>query len=220
MSDKTVKANKEPKRRKTGTERVTEILDVATEVFMTDGFAAASTNEIAKRANASKETFYARFPSKQQLFIAVMERRMAIVSAPLQAALPQEPDTRATLMSFGANLLQEILSREQVTLIRIIGMESERFPELGHKFYELAPKKGQAVMAQYLEGQIALGRLRSVDPMRMAEHLQSLLMGGEVRWSALGLTPKPIGPKQLKEHLHDAIDAFLHAYAISVAPRV
>jgi len=219
MSNKTAKTYKKPKRRKTGAERVTEILDVATEVFMTDGFAAASTNEIAKRANASKETFYARFPSKQQLFIAVMERRMARASGPLHASLPQEPGTRTTLMSFGASLLKEVLSREQVTLIRIIGMESERFPELGHKFYELAPKKGQAVMAQYLEGQIALGRLRRVDPMRMAEHLQSLLTGGEVRWSVLGLTPKPIGPKQLKEHLQDAIDAFLQAYAVSVAPR-
>jgi TetR/AcrR family transcriptional repressor of mexJK operon len=193
-------------------ERVTEILEVATDVFMSEGFTAASTNEIARRANASKGTFYARFPSKEQLFIAVMERRMETLSQAVLASLPEEPDTMTTLLALGAHLLKEVLSREQVTLIRIIGMESERFPALGHRFYELGPKKGQTGLARYLKGQVALGRLRKVDPMRMAEHLQSLLLGGEVRWTVLGLTPEPIGPRQLREHIRDAVQAFLHAY--------
>lgn len=194
-------------------ERVTEILDIATEVFMAEGFTAASTNEIARRANASKGTFYARFPSKEQLFIAVMERRTAMVFQTVLATLPQEPETMATLLAFGTHLLREVLSREQMTLTRIIAMESERFPSLGHRFYELGPKKGRKALAQYLESQIALGRLGKADPMRMAEHLLSLLTGGEVRWTILGLTPKPIGPKQLREHLHDAVQAFLRAYS-------
>jgi hypothetical protein len=30
--------------------------------------------------------------------------------------------------------------------------------------------------------------------------------------AALGLTPEPIGPRQLREHIRDAVQAFLHAY--------
>lgn len=195
-------------------DRVTEILDVATEVFMTQGFTAASTNEIAKRANASKGTFYSRFPSKEQLFIAVMERRVAKVSEPLLASLPEEPETKATLLSFGTHLLREILSREQVTLMRTISMEAERFPALGRRFYELGPGKGQETLARYLQGQAGLNRLRKADPMRMAEHLMSLLMGGQVRWFILGLVTDPLTPKQIKEHLHDALEAFLRAYSV------
>jgi AcrR family transcriptional regulator len=39
-------------------DRVSELLDVATEVFIEYGFDGASTNKIARRANCSKTTFY------------------------------------------------------------------------------------------------------------------------------------------------------------------
>jgi AcrR family transcriptional regulator len=55
---------------------LTELLDVATEVFVSEGFSAASTNEIARHANSSKTTFCSRFPTEEQLFLAVIERRM------------------------------------------------------------------------------------------------------------------------------------------------
>lgn len=35
---------------------------------ISEGFSAASTNEIARRANLSKTTFYSRFPTKERLF--------------------------------------------------------------------------------------------------------------------------------------------------------
>ena len=72
-------------------ERLTELLDVATEVFVSEGFSAASTNEIARRANSSKTTFYSRFPTKEQLFLAVIERRITAIFSQVAASLPEEP---------------------------------------------------------------------------------------------------------------------------------
>ncbi len=53
--------------------RRTEILEAAKEVFSSTGFHKADMNEIAKRANIAKGTVYLYFPSKKELFIAVIK---------------------------------------------------------------------------------------------------------------------------------------------------
>src|SRR5260370_14848744 len=50
------------------------ILDAAGRVFLEHGFQGASVDEIAEVASAGKPTIYARFPGKQALFSAVIER--------------------------------------------------------------------------------------------------------------------------------------------------
>ena len=50
------------------------ILDAAEDLFLTDGFSATGIETIAKQANTSKATVYARFNSKEALFIAVSNR--------------------------------------------------------------------------------------------------------------------------------------------------
>src|SRR5258708_16457763 len=80
-----------PIRARLDEERLTELLDVATEVFVSEGFSAASTNEIARRANSSKTAFYSRFPTKEQLFLAVIERRMTGIFRQVAASVAEEP---------------------------------------------------------------------------------------------------------------------------------
>src|SRR3977135_4565260 len=50
------------------------ILDVATALFLSDGFGATSIEAVAKRAGISKRTFYHRFNGKEMLFEAVVRR--------------------------------------------------------------------------------------------------------------------------------------------------
>src|ERR1700761_5951052 len=59
--------------------RAERLLDVATEVFLEKGFKGASVSEIARRAGASKQTLYARYPSKAALFAALVERKASLL---------------------------------------------------------------------------------------------------------------------------------------------
>lgn len=52
------------------------VLDAAAEVFALRGFHAASVEEIAEAAGVSKGAVYYSFPSKDALFIALMEQRV------------------------------------------------------------------------------------------------------------------------------------------------
>ncbi len=193
-------------------DRVAEILDIAAKVFILQGFEGASINEIAKQANASKTTLYSRFPTKQKLFIAVLERRMDLVFNQVSTALPLDAPIESTLKEFGSRLLQLALSEDQIALLRVVSMESGRFPELGERFYELGPKRGITHLKHYLQEQIRCGRMVKDDPMIMAEHLSSLLTGGPVRWAVLGLRSNS-GIRARRKRIDAAVKVFLRAYS-------
>jgi TetR/AcrR family transcriptional repressor of mexJK operon len=202
-----------PIRARLDEERLTELLDVAAEVFISEGFSAASTNEIARRANSSKTTFYSRFPTKEQLFFAVIEWRMNGVLKQVVASLPEDPPVEETLRNFGSATIKFLLSKEQIALVRVVSKESTKFPELGKRFYELGPKRGEEALAAYLMKQAGKGRILNEDTRQMAQHFMSLVTGGPVRWFILGFIPSSPPKSALQNHLNAAIRAFMRAYA-------
>ena len=192
--------------------RVSELLDVATEVFLARGFEGASTNEIARRANCSKTTLYTRYQTKEKLFLAVLERRMESILSDFAATLQPELPIEQTLREYGLRLMQLALSENQRGMVRVISMEASRFPDLGRRFYELGPGRGVAILASYMSEQIKRGRLVEEDPQIMTEQLMSLITGGYVRWTLLGL-PDNISLREKKHRVGAAVEMFLRAYS-------
>lgn len=193
-------------------ERLEELLGIAAEVFIEDGFVAASTNEIARRANCSKTTFYSRFPTKETLFIAVMEQRAEKVMKEMAACLPEDLPIETALRQFADSFLRIVITGNQVALMRVVAMESRRFPELAHQVFELGPKRALSALEAFMQHQIQAGALKAEDPDRLAEHFMSLIAGGEVRWFSLGFRSAPPRGEKLTAHRNAAVRAFLLAY--------
>ena len=194
-------------------ERLNELLDIAAEVFIADGFQGASTNVIAQRAGASKTSLYSRFPTKEDLFLAVLEHRMSRIFQLVVATIPPEAPTRAALLAFGAQLLKSVFNDAQIALFRTVSMETARFPQLGRRFFELGPGQGLSALSGYLRAQVAQGALRREDPQMMAQHFLGMLGGLPLLFALLGITTHLKTPKQRAQHLEGAVDAFLLAYA-------
>ena len=55
------------------TARRAQLLDVALEVFVEQGYHSASMDEIADRAGVSKPVLYQHFPGKLDLYLAMLE---------------------------------------------------------------------------------------------------------------------------------------------------
>jgi TetR/AcrR family transcriptional regulator, mexJK operon transcriptional repressor len=214
---KTVQHEPRPIRARLDEERLTELLDVAAEIFISEGFSAASTNEIARRANSSKTTFYSRFPTKEHLFLAVIERRIDGIFQQVAGTLPEERPIEETLQKFGSALIRLALSQEQIALIRVVSMEAARFPELGKRYYELGPKRAEERLAAYLRKQVERGRLLNEDTRQMAQHFVSLASGGPVRWFVLGFDPISMSKNAIQKHLDSAVLMFMRAYQRSPA---
>ena len=112
------------------------ILDVAEQVFLEQGFAAASMSEIAARLGGSKGTLYNYFKSKDELFEAYVLRRCALNLDEIYVVRAEGESVRDLLMRLGRNYLRRVLSDDNLSHFRLIIAEAERSPEIGRAFYE------------------------------------------------------------------------------------
>lgn len=137
--------------------------------FLEHGYAATSMSGLLKVLGGSKATLWAYFPTKEELFAAVIEELAADFRAELKDALALDRPLEPTLVTFCTALLNKISAPENVAIWRLVVAESGRFPELGQIFYERAVKGTQSLLAEYLAHQIAGGHLIDGDPVEMAE---------------------------------------------------
>lgn len=114
------------------------ILAAAQEIFLECGYAAASMDAVAARANVSKATIYAHFDNKRALFEAVISARCEATFA--DAGMPERyDDARQALLALAATFLNLIMRPEALAIHRVIIGESPRLPEVGEAFYAAGP---------------------------------------------------------------------------------
>ena len=86
--------------------RRTQLLGAAREVFVAQGYHAAGMDEIAERAGVSKPVLYQHFPSKRDLYLALLEQHTDELVAATRQALASTADNKqrvaATMAAFFA----------------------------------------------------------------------------------------------------------------------
>jgi AcrR family transcriptional regulator len=140
-----------------------QIMDGAREVFLAQGFDAASMGEIARKAGVSKGTLYVYFDSKEQLFEAIAHEACAAQAEGVFSFDPDDHDVEAVLTRLGRSFVKFFCRPGAMSPLRTVIGISERMPEIGRKFYETGPAKGAAAFRRYLESQVAAGNLMIED---------------------------------------------------------
>jgi AcrR family transcriptional regulator len=187
------------------------ILDVAQEVFLEEGFAAASMSTIAARLGGSKGTLYNYFRSKDELFKAYVERRCLWQQDEVFAVTSGETP-EAALLRICRSFLTHVLSEITLRNFAVIAAESERAPELGRVLYETGPKQGTERLAAFLAGLDAAGALDlDGDPLGAAQHLLGLLQSPLMKARLLNAIP-PITPEQVDSEARRGVRTFLRAF--------
>lgn len=187
------------------------ILAAAGAVFREHGLAGAGMTAVAERVGGSKATLYRYFPSKEELFLAVMLDEVLDHAHEVFDALTPSGDLRRTLERFGARFLKFTLSSEALSVRRMSIAEGSR-SGIGQKLYERGPKPVWAKMADFMAGEMEAWRLRAADPWVAAMHLRGLLESDIVNRALIG-ADVDARPARLHRHAADAVDAFLRAYA-------
>lgn len=106
------------------------ILEIATELFLRDGYGSTSIEAIAQAAGMSKRTFYARYAGKPELFAAVVGRIVDQLRPPPEVPLLAGANLPEILERLAGLMLRAALSPRALALNRLIIAESTRFPEL------------------------------------------------------------------------------------------
>jgi AcrR family transcriptional regulator len=147
------------------------ILDAARRLFLERGLEGTSVDEIASLARAGKPTIYARFPSKETLFTAVVLRTVLASIEHFESDAPTGSSVEERLRSVGVSILKWVLVSETIGMIRLAIAEARRFPDLASRVNRLARERAEEAVVLLL-GEAAksdgLGKLPAFAPKRLA----------------------------------------------------
>lgn len=135
-----------------------QILEGARAVFLAQGFAAASMNDIARSAGVSKGTLYVYFENKEGLFSAFIdeERGRHIVD---MFTFDDKADLVSELTRLARGLAQFLMQPHIISSLRVVIGIAERFPALGRHFFEAGPEHSRRRLAVYLDSKVRSGEL-------------------------------------------------------------
>jgi AcrR family transcriptional regulator len=99
------------------------VLDTAFELFLERGYDGTSMEAIARALGVSKPVVYACYPSKEELFKALLRREEERVLAQIAAALPDAPegDLEATLVEGFTGFLRAVAASPRAYRVIFLG---------------------------------------------------------------------------------------------------
>jgi AcrR family transcriptional regulator len=195
--------------RRSSVERREEILKVALSVLAERGFRGASMLEIARRAQASKETLYAWFGDKRGLFEELVRWQAERVDATLVPSLARDADDPVVVLrTFAVELQRLLLGDRAVVINRAAIAEAPSDPT----FAQILAAKGRNTVVprleRYLEIQREQGCLDFEDAGTAVDALIGLTIGDQQVRRLLGVLPMP-EPEQIEARAERAMRGFL-----------
>ena len=160
------------------------ILAAAEQVFLAEGFGGARMEAIAARAGTTKQTVYARFGSKEALFIEVSNGLLKERFAPVSAG---QGTLRDALVQVADQMLAAMLDPRMVRMHCIITAEAERFPELARMTDRDESFPGRSILHALLAEAAERGEIDCRDPHQAMLMLQHMVLAAPLRAASLGL---------------------------------
>lgn len=153
-----------PKRERRKEARPGELLDAALELFVEKGFAATRVEEVAQRAGVSKGTLFLYFPSKEELFKAVVRENLSGRFAEWAEILKTYQGSSADLLRMAMNRWWERIGSTRASGIpKLVMSESGNFPELARFFQTEVMEPGDNLIRQIFRRGVERGEFRQTD---------------------------------------------------------
>lgn len=141
------------------------MLDAALALFIEQGFARTSVEQVAKRAGISKGAVYLYFPSKEAILVGLVDRTIAPLSDTMFDSISDyQGDPRPVLVRF-LRMMGAVLSDKRNRAVPLIVLhEAPAAPSIASMFRKAVLDRAipaiSALLAQGVEG----GYIRKIDP--------------------------------------------------------
>lgn len=141
-----------------------ELLEAALDLFVEKGFASTRSEEVAARAGVSKGTLFLYFPSKEELFKAVVRENIVRHQTEGAEEIARFTGTSAEMLEY---LMLEWWRRYGATkasgISKLVMSEASNFPDLARFFQEEVVTPGHAMIRSVLQRGIERGEFRALD---------------------------------------------------------
>ena len=161
------------KRERRKQDRPGELLEAALDLFVEKGFAATRVEEVAMRARVSKGTLFLYFPSKEDLFKAVVRENVVAPVAQGAAEVAQFQGSTGELLEW---MMLQWWRRYGATkasgISKLVMSEASNFPDLAIFFRNEVIEPAHALVRNALQRGIDRGEFR---PMNIDLTLHSVM---------------------------------------------
>lgn len=148
-----------------------ELLDAALEMFAERGYAATRLDDVARAAGVSKGTLYLYYPSKEDLFKAVV--RSAILdwlSGFQRKAQDDTLDSTSLLNNFFAEFWHRLVATRLSAIMKLVVAEASNFPEVAKFFHQEVVTPIMQLLVRLIQRGVERREFRDVDA-EMCAHL-------------------------------------------------
>ena len=185
------------------------ILEVATELFLAEGYGSTTIEAVAARAAISKRTFYHRFNDKAALFAAVVHRIIEQLRPPPGVPLVEGATLHDVLRRLAGLILRAALSPRALALHRLVTAESARFPKLVRLVNaESATQEAKALIGNLLARELRDPRF-TVEARAFAAEQFLVMVVAQPQRRAMGLGA-PLAPAELDAWAENVVTLFLN----------
>jgi AcrR family transcriptional regulator len=145
-------------------------------LFARQGFSGTTTKEIAGKARVTEALIFRHFPSKEDLYWAVIEAKIQDNSprTRMQVRLAAEGTDAEILRGLAIDILER-RAKDQ-TLSRLLLYSALENHSLSHRFFRAFVSGYYGVLAEYIERRIRDGVFRALDPLLAARGFLGMLI--------------------------------------------
>lgn len=168
MSVSKLIARREPdvqaKRERRKQARPGELLDAALELFVEKGFAATRAEEVAARAGVSKGTLFLYFPSKEELFKAVVRENISGRFAEWNEEFEQFEGSTADMVRLCFKVWWERIGATRASgITKLVVSEARNFPDIAAFYHREVIVPGERLIRRIFERGVERGEFEIAD---------------------------------------------------------
>ena len=170
--------------------RPQELLDAALALFVEKGFAATRAEEVAQRAGVSKGTLYLYYPSKEELFKAVVRQNLsALIAEGMELVQQHEGDSSSLLALLLRTWWERIGNTPAAGIHKIVLAEVRNFPELAQFYADEVMVPADELFCRCVRRGIASGEFRPMPTHEVAMALMAPVIFMAVHRHSFGCCP-------------------------------
>ncbi|MBW8752736.1 MAG: TetR/AcrR family transcriptional regulator [Sphingomonadales bacterium] len=185
-----------------------QLLDIALDLFLENGFERTSIDAITAAAGMAKRTVYARYGDKESLFRAALARAIEDWMVPVARMRAAETDElEATLLRIAQMLLANILSPAGLRLLRLSNAVSVSMPEIAAANTRMGTEPTLAYLADLFRRRLLPPDAPAPEADEAALAFLHLVVGGPASTAAWGVV---LDDEAIDRHTRYCVRLFLH----------
>ncbi|MHA2825436.1 TetR/AcrR family transcriptional regulator [Vibrio harveyi] len=189
----------------------TRIIEVATELFIEQGYKDTSLDQIVSICGGSKQTLYRYFSNKEGLFVEVLAHNTKIsLESVFQLADKQNEPLRETLEDFAKKYLRGICSNPILSLYRIVSADFNKHDSVPNQFWQTGPQRIHQYLIEFLKTDTISQQLNIDDADLACGQLLALIKMDYHNMALMGFDF--LSDEELDSHTQKAVTAFLKLY--------